>query len=394
LPASEIEAGGKKEANGTIKARADAAPGTYPLLLNITYHSTQADCSGSTKSCSNSSLFLVNVVVSPKPTYQLNCSFPGWNGSGTPAFFAFDEVEVRAGCIKDGSISECPSLNWTSNLAGAVLVPNFTQAGSSPKNSTLRLPGEPQQLSYASVAIKCADALECDATAECAFIFSPTPDNMTCSILNHRNIFAPNDSAEIQANCTKAASLAACPSLLWGTNITGASFEPNPTASAVLPRTNFTTTDAPVPQSGYINASSLHSRMNLSCNLPVAVENIGPDYKIEWIRVPPIIEPGYQFNVRVNVTNAGNLNATNTSYTALLAGNCSSLDQTKRIPGLKVGESDVASFTCTCSAPGIFTITAKADYYNNVAESDESNNEKSTIYSCLVPYAPACFDFV
>lgn len=334
-------------------------------------------------------------------TYVLNCNFPGYGAS--PAFFTGQSIIVQANCTKSGS-QFCPGLNWNVSITGSTVQPTYTAGSSTPPQATLAMPlAEPGAILRGNVTISCADPMECTANGTCPFMLSPRPTNMTCACLNHGTQFSPNDWALLQANCTKTgvSGFVACPTLQWeAANLTGTSFNPNPTPAAIQPTTNFSTINAPVPQSGAINANSITAGITLQCASPIlaGIDNIGPDYVVTSVKTPSyLIEPGTTFQVSVNVSNIGNRNVTSTvSQTALLAGNCSESIQLKDTGPLKAGQSAAfQNYVCACNSAGTFRVTAVADYNNDITgELDEGNNRNYSTYVCGITYAPACFDYI
>lgn len=312
-----------------------------------------------------------------------------------PVVFPGQEWIARANCTNSEGASECPALKWSVSIAGAAMLPNQTQSGVSPQ-SMLRMPNEePNAILPANVTMRCANPFECIAYGQCPFSFSPTPRNMSCSFLNHGTSFAQNDSAILQANCMQENRRAECPALNWETNITNASFSPNPTASGA-PATNFSTRNSPAPQYGYASAQSATAGIQLQCEIPVSVQNAGPDYAVMWVRAPPyMLKPNENFTVGVNIANIGNRNVSINTLTTLLSENCSALAQSMNTPGLAIGKAATMDFTCTCGSSGTRSITAVADSSNQVAgDLNRSNNVKSATYICGVPYAPVCADWI
>ena len=333
-------------------------------------------------------------------TYTVNCSFPGYGVN--PAFFNGQSATVLASCTKNGA-TYCPALSWTTTLPGATLQPSQTADLAAFQQSTLSMPSaEPLSVEQGSVTIACADQIECTLSADCQFIFSPRPTNMTCGIIDHAPQFSPNDSAILQANCTKTgvSGFVACPQLDWeAIGITHTHFDPNPTDAGIQPTTNFSTISAPAPQSGSIDASSATSGITLSCANPILadISNIGPDYAVIWVKPPPdMMEPGKPFHVSVNVTNLGNQNVSVDTQTVLLGANCSGTDQFRTTGGLHTGESSVIEdYTCICNSLGTFEVTAVADYGNAIHNDlNKLNNRNSGTYVCGIAYAPVCSDYI
>ena len=340
-----------------------------------------------------------NINPYPPGAYVINCSFPEYGGN--PAFFNGQSATVLASCTKNGA-TYCPALSWTTTLPGATLQPSQTADLAAFQQSTLSMPSaEPLSVEQGSVTIACADQIECTLSADCQFIFSPRPTNMTCGIIDHAPQFSPNDSAILQANCTKTGvGLVACPQLDWDTNLVNAYFNPNPTYASVQPTTNFSTVKAPVPQSGSIDASSATGGITLHCANPILAEidNIGPDYAVTWVEPPTdMMEPGESFHVSVNVTNVGNQNVSVDTQTVLLGGNCTSAgDQYRPTDPLDAGKSEVFDdYSCTCASSGTFTITAVADSGNAIHNDlNKLNNRNFGTYVCGIVYAPVCSDYI
>jgi hypothetical protein len=333
--------------------------------------------------------------------YAINCRLVNHD----PVFFANDSAQVRVSCWKNDDLQVCPALNWSTNLSGAILNPTYTPPGPSPVYSMFYSPlTEPTQVQTGSISISCADPMDCNATCDLALTFSPKPTNLTCGLVNHTHLFLKNDWAYVEGNCTKAGipGLVACPRLRWSTTIANGQFDPAVTPRIVHPLTNFSTNNAPVPQTGSINAQSEEPGFPLlTCANPVLVQvvnGIGPDYIISHIRPSRDIVPiGQSLVVEVRVTNIGNVNVTNVTTTTMYGANCtaSGLDEGRPTPGLAVGEtSPLLSYTCTCGSYGLKRAVAEANYPRSIYEYDYANNQGLAVFYCGNTYAPVCADYV
>ncbi|MEM4634149.1 MAG: hypothetical protein QW275_03275, partial [Candidatus Anstonellaceae archaeon] len=159
--------------------------------------------------------------------------------------------------------------------------------------------------------------------------------------------------------------------------------------------------DAPVPQSGNINAASENPAISLSCANPIlVVRSIGPDYVVSHIAPSNLITPiNGRVSISVRVSNIGNVNVTVPSTTTLFGGNCtaSGQDQTAQTPPLAAGQtSPTMAFSCTCNSPGLKRVVAEANFPRNanIQETDYANNQGFTLFYCGNPFAPVCADYV
>ncbi|MCX8197682.1 MAG: hypothetical protein N3F07_00595 [Candidatus Micrarchaeota archaeon] len=397
-----VPAGSSRQINGTVFVPQGTPPGTYDLVLDIRSKTTSPDCTNTgLKDCNNSTALAVKVRVSEASAYALSCELVNHG----PVFFPNETAQVKASCIKNGDLDLCPALNWTTNLTGASLNPSSTPAAPSPVFSLFTSPSaEPPSVQPGKIAISCANAEECSASCEVLLLFSPRPDRMVCGLVNHSNLFLPNDWALVEANCTKTGvpGLVGCPRLIWSTNIIGGRLNPERTPSMIRPTTNFSTQNAPVPQSGRINASSEDARFpSLSCANPVlVVQGIGPDYVISGMSPSRIITPiGGSLSISLSVANKGNQNVSVPSSTTLFGANCTANgeDQVRQTPPLNAGQtSSPLSFTCICSSAGLKRVVAEANLPRNpsIQEIDYTNNQAAAVFYCGNPFAPVCSDYV
>jgi len=331
--------------------------------------------------------------------YSISCNLVNHD----PIFFANETAQVRASCLLDGEVYQCPALNWSTTLAGSSMNPTSTPNGASPMFSTFSSPLlPPPPILPGQININCADPVQCNASCNISFNFSIAPDTLACGLVNHSNRFAANDSSMVEGNCSKVGlpGQLPCPRLHWYTDISGGSLDPAYTNRTVHPLTNFTTHNAPVPQSGSINAQTVDGIFNFACANPILinVSKIGPDYVISHIQPVRDLTPiGNTVDIELTVTNIGNVGVANTTTTTMYGANCtaSGQDISKLTQGLGAGETtSTMAFTCTCGSPGLKRVTAEANYPRTITESEYGNNQGIALFYCGNPYAPVCADFV
>lgn len=90
-----------------------------------------------------------------------------------------------------------------------------------------------------------------------------------------------------------------------------------------------------------------------------------------------IMRVGEKLNFYVNTKNAGKLGAVRTSSTVADGG------FEFLVPALGAGRSVTKSFPYTCEKEGRFNVNAYADYYNSIAENDETDNNAYIHVSCV-----------
>ncbi len=319
-------------------------------------------------------------------------------------FFPPDSSEVEANCSLGGVPHGCPSLSWSTTLAGAS-IPASTVANGPRVTNNLVVPSGVLPQNGKAVNIACANPLDCSAACNVSVGASNPPTNMSCRILDHASLFSPNDWAMVQANCSDSAGLpTACTRLKWyASNLSNISANPEITQRQPSPKSNFSTHDASTPQSGLLVASPINSAGDYSpppkwAACAITINQIGPDYIISGInattRNPNV---GDTVAIDVVVKNQGQLGTNTLTLTQMNSTNCSAVDQQINTPGLLAGaSSNTLRFTCLCSSFGIQTVFAMADAINSLAETNENNNAASATFFCRASsvYIPQCMDFV
>ncbi|MEM2138041.1 MAG: CARDB domain-containing protein [Candidatus Anstonellaceae archaeon] len=390
-----IRSGTSKQFTGTVNV--PPTEGTYPLRLNITYNPTTPSCNGDTPDCQMTETQIVDVTVGPGfGNLTINCSVQ------KPVMFPPDSSLVYANCFNSSmQPTSCPSLNWSESFPSASMGLQQTPANGPSVTNTLNAPAPVAQLESGTVSIICADASQCTASCNANLTLSPPPTSMECNFLNHSELFSPNDWAWAQANCTGALGQpAACYRQMWLTNINGGSLSPPITPPNISPQSNFSTNNAPVPQTGAVLAISMNENggfiipfITALCN--VSVDNVGPNYIIDTISASGDSSIGGTFQVDVRVRNNGNQNAIVDSQTMLLGQNCTGgSDIFRSTPALDAGEtSPILEFDCTCSSPGLQSVRAMADATFRIDETNEDDNWASIGFFCQQTFIPQCFDY-
>lgn len=98
----------------------------------------------------------------------------------------------------------------------------------------------------------------------------------------------------------------------------------------------------------------------------------------------PDLQVGEATTIVVSTKNIGNAAARNsTTRLQTDAG-----DYYFQIPRLLRGQNHTNYQTYTCTEPGVHAFTATADFFNNVSESNESNNGRTLYVNCTQPLLP------
>jgi len=327
------------------------------------------------------------------PNFHIQCGFTNHSSE----FFPGEGAQAQASCLQGGNAIDCPALNWTTTIVQGSLTPPQTPAGPSPRTSRFGTDATAPAPQIGVINITCADPAQCTNFCTINVTLHPYPDRLVCSLINHSNTFASNDSALVLGNCTKNNLITACPPLHWFTTIEGGGLNPAYTPAILFPVTNFTTHNAPVNQTGNINAQSdLPGFATLRCDaaIPITVSELGPDYIVTGVTPSKLIaQPGEVVQIAVKVKNRGNQNATNQTHT-LLSGNCTA--QTRPLAPLNaLAEVEDRSFTCTCAQGGITFVVVEANHIREEQyEYDYQNNQGVGYFYCGEPFAPLCPDYV
>jgi subtilase family serine protease len=94
---------------------------------------------------------------------------------------------------------------------------------------------------------------------------------------------------------------------------------------------------------------------------------------------------GVQFSVRINTTNIGNVTAGVSTTRVIFSGS----SQYIAVPALNAGFNNMQTVNVTCTTPGQNTFQLSADFFNNVSESSEDNNNWVYVnVNCVAPQLP------
>ena len=387
---------------GATLAPQQTAAGPSPRTSLFSVAASAAQQSGAINvACADASACSASCAVSVQvsPPLSITCGVRGHS----PVFYPGESATLEANCTS-GTSTACPALAWATNITGATLAPPQTSAGPSPQASLFTAPGSVAAPESGMARVSCLNPAECSADCNLSLNVTQVPSSMFCSLVNHATLFAPNDSALVQANCTTAANQStACPILNWLTTIIGASFNPNPTPQAMSPvYTNFSTLNAPVPQNGTIDAATASPFVpaGFHCSnaaLNVSVAEIGPDYTVSIMTFSPAVPLlGGQVNVSVTITNIGNQNATNFTNTTVTGAGCTPVSGIP-LPPLNASDSVTQiGFTCTCLSVGFNSVTAETNPEpRRQYETNYANNKLTLSYFCRTAVTQmTCADFV
>jgi uncharacterized repeat protein (TIGR01451 family) len=231
----------------------------------------------------------------------------------------------------------------------------------------------------------------------------PEPANCTLSFVNHAPQFSQNDFAQVRATCFAGMMQTACPPFLWQQNAAGGSMSPQNTNASLHPESTLILSSAPMPQiARKVNATSTAPFLNLYCELPfdVAEGAIGPDYKVTSITSAPLRPAllGEDVHFTVEVSNIGNVNATNDSIsTATFSSGCvpvNNKDSYNLPPIPAQGHNLNSELACTCTAPGLQSVTVFANPTHAQWETNFDNNNLTYTFPCQTVVQRTCSDFI
>lgn len=174
----------------------------------------------------------VSVNVTPAiPLIDLICYIFNHSNTFTPGDWAW----ARANCSRAGAPILCPTLNWATNITGAMLNPAQTMPGANPRQSNFSISPSAPTPQAGKINVSCQNASACSAACNISNVAIGQGIVLSCGIVNHSSIFFPGEWAMVQVNCTQGGVLTTCPALDWNTGLPGASLNPNHTNQTSIP---------------------------------------------------------------------------------------------------------------------------------------------------------------
>lgn len=339
---------------------------------------------------------------------QLNCEVDPVHGN---VFFPPDSSDILAHCTEGGVPKACPKLDWTHNIQGDVVLNTPTAGGPTPIRNKLTINSAPQQLTGASVTVRCTNPAECAPNAQCdvATIISNTPNSMVCQLKPPRvpPIFSPGEQTDVTGDCKDNNGQTACPRLQWKLTMNPVANPPDTllpqvTEPKVQPSSHLTFSIDPTNRNGNANAISIDPRVpSLTCQNPVLVQvgtgGVGPDYEVVNVSSSKIFPSiGETVRITVNIRNIGLVNPNRISTTRVTVNKDCVTAQEHTLQSLATGQMvGDATFICNCNSIGIHTITATADVNDEIGDTNRGNNVGVGVYFCgAASLVPTCADYV
>ena len=147
-------------------------------------------------------------------------------------------------------------------------------------------------------------------------------------------------------------------------------------ATSLTPDTVYNLSTRTVDTSGNVNATEVYNISRTAQSSDIVPGDAADIFVSELTWTPSNFSDGQTVTFRASINNAGKINATNGFYTRFLIDEVQIGE--KYISGLN-SNSTTDIFQVWPASPGTHTLKVITDYYNNVAESNESNNTVSTI---------------
>ena len=369
---------------GTLNA--PPTPGTYNFNLIVNYSSSGADCSGSVKNCTASFPFTITVASQNNP---VSCTLAF--ESHTPVFTPIDSAWVNATCrASNNAVVPCGALSWTTTAASASMSPVSTIT--------------PPSLSRSQLTINGVSAPQLNAN-----VMAQQGSNFSCTIL--LNVTAPDyipllsapASAQVNTQFTAAITtknIGAAANISTYTKLQFRSltqpFSVPPLGQQGTQNNSYNFTCPATPGLYELNATvdytGLLTEGNENNNFATQLVNctaappaIMPDYT-SHINAPATATVGATFSVGVVTTNIGNGAANASSTTRLKISNQATPYNFAVRPLAANGDSVTNTTTATCpGTPGQIQINSSADFFNQVNESSELNNNDTAIVNCVLP---------
>jgi uncharacterized repeat protein (TIGR01451 family) len=380
----------------TVSGKLDAptVPGSYTFNLVVNYGSAVADCTGSPISCPPK-VFPISFTVSP-PTNPVSCTLLLQGGHGT-TFTAPDSANVAATCrASDNTAVPCGALSWSTTATAGTVNPAATNT-----------PPDPSQTLISFTAV--------NAFQNNALVKAQQGSNFTCNLSFNvagpdytSTLTSPSNYAQYQAGASFNATVQ--------TKNIGAATATSTTTRSIFNNgapQNFNVPGLGQQQSVSSNASftcppvaglyKLNSTADATFLLTESNENnnydeiwinctnaapaLRPDY-ISIISAPSSVLVGTAFAINVTTRNIGPAPAAIFSKTRLLiSGYGSSSIFLYNIPPLAAnGGSAINATSVNCPpTPGDLVLNSSADYFSQINESNELNNNDTFTVHCSLP---------
>jgi len=380
--------------SGTVKS--PAATGMLPLTLNINSVSTAPNCTGSTANCNLQASFVINVTAPQPPannstSVPTSCTLAFAGGHGTN-FMAPDSAVVVATCRNSSNaVLPCGFLAWSTTASGGSVSPA----------STTTPPDQPQT-TFSIVAVQAPQS---------ALVKAQQGANFSCSI--PLSIVAPDYRPILTINATQVQAGQSFKANVTTQNIGAAAnistytkmqfrVQTQPFSVAPLGQQgtqnnsfNFGCPSTPglyelnatVDYTGLLNESDENNNFaTMMVNCTAAPPILKPDY-ISIISAPLNVLVGNPLPINVTTANIGQAPAAIPSTTRLLiSGYGSSTSFSFNIPPLGANGGSVTNATANVfcpPTPGDLALLSSADYFGQINESNETNNNDAFTVHCV-----------
>lgn len=315
---------------------------------------------------------------------------------GAPATAAADCLDAGSG------ETACPKLDWTATFTpsgSGTFNPTPTEIMVHPTTEFRVSAGTPIGATGTVNAMQQGGGLVCLAAA---FTVGSGGGLKTISCTPDKTLYNSPDTGKITVACS-GGSPPDCPELQWTSTLIQGLTTPTPAQRS--PFDNPFTIPAGVSGTGRVTATCIQP--SLCANSPAcrADINIGPggtlpDYTAKVVpHKSQYFVNGEPAIVDITTRNIGG--SRGGPSTTLVAGSSRCVPSSQPLsigPLNENGGFDLQLYSCSCSSPGIITVSADADYPTPgaVVESNENNNHASSSFLCCPAegcHVFACFDY-
>ena len=382
-----LGAGAQNAFTGSVKA--PAVPGIYTLTVLISSISTVPSCTGTTANCNLQASFTINVTAqngtppaNNSTNIPISCTL-AFQGH-TANFTAPDSAVVAATCrnITNGVVP-CGFLAWSTNATGGSVAPASTTTPPNPSQTTFTA-------SYTNAP-------------QSAYVKAQQGSNFSCSI--SASILPPDYVSTITAPASAQAGTAFSAtvetknigSAASATTTTRLQFNGGAPQAFLVPGLSYLDTQqdtgsftCPItPGTYWLNstadatgllaeASESNNNDSQMINCTAAAPTPKPNY-VPNITAPSVALVGVYFTADFGTRNIGTAGAASASTTRVTF---QSTVANFTVAPLAVNAQQVDSREFACDSPGTKSLIERVDFYNNISESIESDNQQLWPVAC------------
>ncbi len=381
LPQTFANNGVSYTVSGTFTAPPTA--GTYNFNLTVNYSSANADCSGATKNCNASFPFTITV----SPSNPVNCTIAFENHGTT--FTPLDTAWVNATCrASNNAIVPCGQLSWTTTAASGSMAPPTT---TSPSRSQLTVAGVSAPQTNAIVKAQNGTTFNCtillNVTAPDYIPLLSAPPQVQVNAQFTANITTKDIGAAANVSTVTKMRFGSLTQPFSVGPLAQQGMQPNSSVFICPPTPNLYELNATVDSNNQLNESNESNNFaTMMVNCTAAPPVLKPDY-ISAISAPLNVPVGDPLPINVTTTNIGQAAAANNSTTRLLIsgyGSSTSFDFIIPALGPNGGSATNSASNVHCpQTPGDLALLSTADYFGQINESNESNNNDTFTVHCV-----------